>query len=257
MTPLLPSSSGTDLLELDPLSIPRLDAISVSDHDVMPHMPPSPGTIQLEPDPALIPSVSTNSESDHGGIPHLPSSPGTMHLEPNSALIPVVEDEDKKNLKCLLCDKYLSNRQHFVAHMASHNSGRILCSISVCHYSARSQGAMDIHMRLKHSDVTSEGKGEVLACWYCGRNMGNKAPLRRHVRNHDSGKFPCSIDNCSSRVMLTQDALDQHLDRKHGDVPDVWVTPRKSSHTLFDFIDGILRVARFGTRGTDLGRLKR
>ena len=189
---------------------------------------------------------------DLDGTPTLPSSPGTGQLEPGPPSIPNLDTsaiDHSGDGQCLLCGKYLASRQTFGKHMASHNSGRILCSISMCHFSTTSQDALDIHMDLKHPNVTNERKVEIHACSYCGRKMNHRRQLLTHAKLHDSGKFPCPIDNCSSHVMLTQNALDRHLDRDHGDAPDVWVTPRKSSHKLSDCIDGVLRVARFGTKG--------
>ena len=168
---------------------------------------------------AAFQTPSTSSVSDLDGTLQLPSSPGTSQLDPNPASIPSFDTgavDHMKAKKCLLCGKYLASRQGLKYHTALHNSGHILCSVGACHYSARSQGAMDLHMRVSHSAVTDERKGEILACCYCGRIMDKKNRLRRHLRHHDSGKFPCPIENCPSQVMLTLYALNQHLSLEHA-----------------------------------------
>lgn len=188
---------------------------SNDDYDEIPRLPSSPGTSQLEPDPALIPAISISSGSDHGVTSQLPSSPGIGQLELDPSSIPAANNG--MDLKCLLCGKYLSSRQSLKYHIAVHKPGHIFCSVGGCRYSARSQGALDLHMNVNHSAVTNEREGEILSCCHCGRIMNNKNQLRRHLRNHDAGKFPCPIENCSSQVMSTLAALDHHLKFDHAD----------------------------------------
>ena len=241
--PQLPSSPGTSTLEPDPPAIPSHGAVPVdrsedlkcfvcgrylasrrnlrdhmASHDRRPFLCPvekclyhsakSQGALDFhvrKKHPAVAKQrKGERSVIDHDGTPRLPSSPGT--------------GDNSKDIQCPSCGKYLTRRQNLKAHIASHNSGKILCSSSWCHYSSNSQGAMDIHMRVRHSSVTDEWKPEMLACWYCGRNMDKKDQLERHVRHHNSGRFPCPIDNCPSKVMLTVDALDEHLNLRHWEL---------------------------------------
>ena len=216
--PQLLSSPVMGHLESNPALIPAVSISSGSDHGVTPQLPLSPGTGQLEINPLPISAISISSGSKHGVTPQLPSSLDTSQLEPD--LLSVPARDSSKDLYCPLCDKYLKRRQTFKVHMALHNSLKIPCPVGVCHYSARSQGALDLHMRVRHPAVTDEREGETLSCCHCGRIMNSKARLQRHLRYHDAGKFPCPIEPCLAHVMSTQDALDQHLDSKHGDIPD-------------------------------------
>ena len=165
---------------------------------------------------------STSSVSERDGTPQLPVSSGTSHLGPNTQSTPtddaiaVAHNED---FKCPSCGKCLGERQSLRLHMVSHESGKFLCPVNRCRYcSAKSQAELDFHLREDHSVVTEQTEGERFACWYCGRNMNKRRRLLVHVRFHESGKFPCPIDNCSSSVLLSQDALEQHLSNKHTNI---------------------------------------
>ena len=253
--PQLPSSPGTSELELNAPAIPAVDNSKdvqcplcgkylasrrnlrrhMASHDsgsflcpvekCLYHSAKSQGALDLhvrKKHPAVAEQrEGERSVIDLDGIPRLPSSLGTSQLEPDPPAIPshgAVPVDRSEDLKCLVCGRYLATRPDFKYHMALHNWEHILCSVRACRYSARSQYAMDLHMRVCHLAVTDERKGEILACCHCGRNMYKKDQLRRHLRHHDSGKFPCPIDNCSSQVMSTLEALNLHLNFHHANL---------------------------------------
>lgn len=171
---------------------------------------------------AALQTPSTSSVSDRDRTPRLPASSDTSHWEPDLPSNPtddpitVAHNED---YKCSLCGKCLKERKSLHHHMALHESGKFLCPVNRCVYrGGKSQWELDFHLREKHSVVTEQREGERFACWYCGRNMNKRRPLLEHVRFHESGRFPCPIDDCSSSVLLTQYALDQHLNNEHKNV---------------------------------------
>ena len=203
-------------------SVAAFDTPSISSddgHDGMHQLLSSPGTSQLESNPLRIPAISTSSGSEYGVTPQMPSSPGMGQLEAD--LLSVPAGDNSKGIHCPLCDKYLKKRQNLKAHMAIHNWPVNHCPVDGCYYSTRSQDGLDLHIRVRHSAITDEREGETFSCCHCGRIMGNPERLRRHLRYHDAGKFPCPIEPCLAPVMSTPDALNQHLDTKHGNIPDV------------------------------------
>ena len=215
----LPLSPGMGQMETNTALIPAVSISSGSDCGVTPQLPSLPGTGELETDPTLIPAVSIYSGGEHGVTPQLPLSPDTSQLETDHSSVPA--GDNSKGVYCPACNMYLTTRQNLKVHMEIHDWPTIPCPVDVCHYSARSQDGLDLHMRVRHPAVTDEREGDPFSCCHCGRIMGNPERLRRHLRWHDAGKFPCPIEPCLARAMSTQVALDQHLDSKHGNIPDV------------------------------------
>ena len=215
---------------------------SDDDHDGIPQLPSSPGTSQLEPDPLAIPvdrredlkclSCGKYLASRRNLQRHMASHDSGSFLCPvekclyHSAKSQRALDSHVRKKHPAVAEQRAGGRSiidldgthRLPSSPGTGQLGEILCSSSLCHYSSNSQGAMDIHTRMNHSGVTDERKPETLACWYCGRNMDKKDRLQRHVGHHASGRFPCPIDNCPSKVMLTVDALDEHLNLRHWEL---------------------------------------
>ena len=171
---------------------------------------------------AALQTPSTSSIIDQDAIPQSAVSPVASRSQPSAPSTPshdAVAVDHEEDFICSLCGRCLTERRILRRHMALHESGKFLCPVNRCKYHlGKSQGELDFHLREKHSVVTEQREGERFACWYCGRNMNKRRPLLKHVRFHESGRFPCPINNCSSSVLLTQYALDQHLNNEHKNV---------------------------------------
>ena len=219
-----PSSAGTGHLEHDSPSISNYDAMAV-DHseDGISRGPSSGGTGQLEHDPPSISNYDAMAvDHSEDGISRGPSSGGTGQLEhdpPSISNYDAMAVDHSENFKCPFCGKCLTDIRSFNRHKEAHESGKVLCPVNKCRYhSGKTKWELDFHMREKHPDIAEQREGERFACWYCGRNMKARRQLLVHVRFHEVGRFPCPINNCSSSVLLSQHALDQHLKKIHKNV---------------------------------------
>lgn len=196
-------------------------AMSVSDRDRIVGWLASSGISSLDPNPPSSPSpvaVAVNHNKDFAS--------GTSNLEPNYPSTPTVDDvavNHNKRFECSICGKCVTKQWVLNGHMKLHAAGKLPCPVNGCKYhEAKSWADLDFHLRVDHhlrvdeADITEQGGGARFTCWYCGRNMNKRSLLKRHTRWHEAGKFPCPVDNCSSNVPQTQDALDQHLQMLHA-----------------------------------------
>ena len=202
-------TSGTSNLEPAPPSNPTISAVAVNHNEDF-----AWGTSNLEPDPLSNPTfdaVAVNHNEDFAW--------GTSNLEPDPLSNPIINAvavNHNKRFKCSLCGKSVSHQWVLDRHIMLHAAGKFTCPVNGCKYhTAKSQAELDFHLRVDHADITEQRGGARYTCWYCGRNMNNRGALIRHTRLHEAGKFPCPVDNCSSYVLLTQGALDHHLESKH------------------------------------------
>ena len=202
-------TSGTSNLEPAPSSNPTISAVAVNHNKDF-----AWGKSNLEPDPLSNPTVdavAVNHNEDFAW--------GTSNLEPDPLSNPIVNAvavNHNKRFKCSLCGKSVSKQWVLDRHIMLHAAGKFTCPVNGCKYhTAKSQAELDFHLRVSHADITEQKGGARFTCWYCGRNMNNRGALIRHTRLHEAGKFPCPVDNCSSYVLLTQGALDHHLESKH------------------------------------------
>ena len=195
-------------------------AMSVSDRDRIVGWLASSDISYLEPNPPSSPSpeaVAVNHNKDFAS--------GTSNLEPNPASTLTVDDvtvNHNKRFECSICGKCVTKQWVLNGHMKLHAAGKLPCPVNGCKYhEAKSWADLDFHLRVDHAlrvnetDIIEQRGGAKFTCWYCGRNMNKRSLLKRHTRWHEAGKFPCPVDNCSSRVHQTQVALDQHLELDH------------------------------------------
>ena len=237
---------------LDPklLLKPTVDAVTVNQNESF-----ALGTRHVESSLPLTSAVDAVAVHHNEGF-----ASGTGNLEPNPLSTPTVDAvavNRKEGFKCLLCGKCLSGRRELNVHREAHALGRFPCPVNRCRYAqGKSQAELDFHLREDHADVTKQRGSERFACWYCGRNLKTRRRLIVHVRLHEDGRFPCSIDNCSFPVLLTQGALDQHLKKTHTDDEISGSILMKPSCYLVGIIDGGFRGVQFATRGPNLERLK-
>ena len=197
---------GTRHLEPNPQSTPTVDAVAANRNEGF-----ASATEHLEPDHVDAVTADPN-EGFAAGTSHLLSDP------PSKLSARTVAAYNKESFKCPLCGKCVSRQVVLDGHMKSHAAGKFPCSVKGCNYhTAKSQLALDFHVRVDHADVTQQREGVRFECWHCGRNMHQRNPLLYHVKLHEAGKFPCPIDNCSSRTHSTQYALDEHLNNEHTD----------------------------------------
>ena len=196
-------------------------AMSVSDRDRIVGWLASSGISSLDPNPPSSPSpvaVALNHNKEFAS--------GTSNLEPNPPSTLTVDDvavNHNKRFECSICGKCVTKQWVLNGHMKLHAAGKLPCPVNGCKYhEAKSWADLDFHLRVDHhlrvdeADITEQGGGARFTCWYCGRNMNKRSLLKRHTRKHEAGKFPCPVDNCSSNVLQTQDALDQHLQMLHA-----------------------------------------
>jgi len=65
-----------------------------------------------------------------------------------------------------------------------------------------------------------EGLGNEYMCKTCGKRMGNRSKMRRHIEVHFDMNLPCSI---CYKNFKTRNALSQHYNAAHkGEVLSPW-----------------------------------
>ena len=121
----------------------------------------------------------------------------------------------KKELKCDICNKYLSTKLTLENHIQSiheQKHDQLTKNCEVCKQSYKSRVALSYHMKMIHSEwIRPE-------CEFCEKTFVTKNYLERHIKDvhestNDKNEFKCQF--CDKPPYAEKKHLEKHMDIVH------------------------------------------